>query len=354
MFWNVRAIPAFTVWCGLRPVMSLPSKMTVPRLGAKKPVTQLKSVVLPAPLGPISAKTSPTLTSNDTLSTATRPPKRLVSPVTVRIVSAIWLGLQLARCADARDLFRRQLLAAGAARQQPLWAVQHDADDDQAEDDVLQPVHLLAQSRPTVGVGVVQPAQTDRLDERGHLVRRVGQELVEDEVEDQAADHRARDVAHTAEHDHRQHGDRDDEAELVRVHDRQLGAVERAGETAGGRADCERQELDVDRVHAGGGGGRLVLAHRHPRAPESRAFEVVDQDHYADDHDHDHDVEAGQVRRRELKILLDAERVSGPRAVEPARHGWGIDGADAEHAAGPDVEVAEHARHDLAEAEGHD
>src|SRR5215475_3602536 len=40
------------------------------------PLMQLRTLVLPAPLGPISANSSPASTANETLSRTTRPPKR--------------------------------------------------------------------------------------------------------------------------------------------------------------------------------------------------------------------------------------------------------------------------------------
>src|ERR1700687_3162603 len=43
---------------------------------------QLKSVVLPAPLGPIRPQIAPRATSNETLSSAVTPPNRIVSPRT--------------------------------------------------------------------------------------------------------------------------------------------------------------------------------------------------------------------------------------------------------------------------------
>jgi hypothetical protein len=46
------------------------------------PVTVLKTVVLPAPLGPMTEKTWPFSTEKSTLLTAVRPPKRMVSPFT--------------------------------------------------------------------------------------------------------------------------------------------------------------------------------------------------------------------------------------------------------------------------------
>ena len=45
-------------------------------VGGKKPLIRLKKVVLPAPFGPITARSSPGSTVIDTSSTATRLPKR--------------------------------------------------------------------------------------------------------------------------------------------------------------------------------------------------------------------------------------------------------------------------------------
>src|ERR1700716_3197730 len=56
--------------------MSRPSKRISPRSEGKVPEIWLMSVVLPAPLGPISAWTSPLSTSSDTSSVATTPTKR--------------------------------------------------------------------------------------------------------------------------------------------------------------------------------------------------------------------------------------------------------------------------------------
>ena len=53
MFWNVRAIPAFVTWWGFRPTIDLPSSRISPEVGTSSPVTRLKNVVFPAPLGPI-------------------------------------------------------------------------------------------------------------------------------------------------------------------------------------------------------------------------------------------------------------------------------------------------------------
>src|ERR1700730_14586086 len=62
--------------------------MIRPSLGGKRPVTQLKRVVLPAPLGPIRAKTSFLATSKLTSSTAVSPPNRLIRFCSRRIGGA--------------------------------------------------------------------------------------------------------------------------------------------------------------------------------------------------------------------------------------------------------------------------
>ena len=59
VIWNVRAMPsAVRRWLGQR-VTSLPKTMISPEEGGKTPVIRLKSVVFPAPLGPMMAFLSP-------------------------------------------------------------------------------------------------------------------------------------------------------------------------------------------------------------------------------------------------------------------------------------------------------
>ena len=65
------------IWRGFRPVMFSPLKWTVPAVGGSWPISMLKQVVLPAPLGPMSANNSPFATEKLTSSTARRPPNDL-------------------------------------------------------------------------------------------------------------------------------------------------------------------------------------------------------------------------------------------------------------------------------------
>src|SRR3954464_8942587 len=59
--------------------MSLPLSRIAPAVGFRAPEIMFSIVVLPEPFGPISPSTSFFASSNDILSTATRPPKRLVT-----------------------------------------------------------------------------------------------------------------------------------------------------------------------------------------------------------------------------------------------------------------------------------
>src|SRR4051794_34446584 len=60
--------------------MSAPPSRILPASGVPKPASIRSSVVLPQPDGPSRAKNSPARISSDSLSTATKPPKRFVTP----------------------------------------------------------------------------------------------------------------------------------------------------------------------------------------------------------------------------------------------------------------------------------
>ena len=55
-----------------------------PAVGTYMPAMQLKIVLLPEPLGPMSPRISPSSTSNDTFETAVKPSNILVRPETAR------------------------------------------------------------------------------------------------------------------------------------------------------------------------------------------------------------------------------------------------------------------------------
>src|SRR5690242_4236519 len=147
--------------------MSRPSNTTRPAVGWYRPVTLLKSVVLPAPFGPISAKTSPRLMLKLTLSTATSPPNLFVRPDSSRMLPPRWSPILCVRHLDCGFLFLYggvlQLLLADTARQDALWAQQHHEHEDQAVDDE---VHAACRIRDCA---CCVAAQTQRRREVRHV-----------------------------------------------------------------------------------------------------------------------------------------------------------------------------------------
>ena len=76
VIWKVRASPsAARRWAGAR-VTSRPKSEMAPSDTGSVPEIRLKSVVLPAPFGPMRARRSPARTLSVTPSTAWSPPKR--------------------------------------------------------------------------------------------------------------------------------------------------------------------------------------------------------------------------------------------------------------------------------------
>src|SRR5512139_1181618 len=65
---------AAMTWLG-SPSMRRPSSVMDPAVGGMSPETRLRSVVLPAPFGPMSPCTSPASTRREAPSTAASPPK---------------------------------------------------------------------------------------------------------------------------------------------------------------------------------------------------------------------------------------------------------------------------------------
>ena len=74
VIWKVRPTPIRQIARGLLPAVSLPSRLMRPLSGIIWPLSMSKQVLLPAPLGPISARISPAFSENDTPRTAWTPP----------------------------------------------------------------------------------------------------------------------------------------------------------------------------------------------------------------------------------------------------------------------------------------
>src|SRR5688500_15133184 len=96
--------------------IAAPSKVMAPVVGRSKPTISLKTVLLPAPFGPIRQRSSPRETERSRSETARRPPKRFETPLRTR------RGLSLAGSATlpqplrvGPDLARRDALGSGGA-----------------------------------------------------------------------------------------------------------------------------------------------------------------------------------------------------------------------------------------------
>ena len=76
MFWNVRAIPRPATTSGRRPRIDSPFQRMSPVCGRYTWLIVLKIDVLPAPLGPMMANSSPGCTENETSLIASTPPNR--------------------------------------------------------------------------------------------------------------------------------------------------------------------------------------------------------------------------------------------------------------------------------------
>src|SRR5262245_21532242 len=116
VIWNERASPSAERAGTDRSVTSAPAKRIRPASGRSSPASWATSVVLPAPLGPITAWISPGRTARATPSVATTPPNRLVSPCVSRSGSAI-----------PQD--------GGEEAEEPAPGKEHDADQDRSQED---------------------------------------------------------------------------------------------------------------------------------------------------------------------------------------------------------------------------
>src|SRR5450755_3649462 len=103
-----------------------------PPVGVRKPVISANNVVLPAPLGPITAVMLPLSTVSDASRTASSPPNRLEMPSTAKIGLSMrslprFLGRPLQQPAQPRDNVGHATRGKGDHQNQ------HDAIDHEIE-----------------------------------------------------------------------------------------------------------------------------------------------------------------------------------------------------------------------------
>ena len=298
VIWNERPMPARQMRSGGRPEMSSAPSRIVPASGGNMPETRLKAVVLPAPLGPISACSVRSRTEKAASSTALMPPKCFTMPSAFSTGPSRWDdGLQefrQRRVAYSAAGHRRRLenslaerceQAAGDAHQ-PAGREQHEADEQQAEPQ--QPV--LAEPR----------------------------QIVPEDDEEQRAERRAEERAHAADHDHGQQlaGERN------RDRVRRGHAVVEQQQAAGKSRERGRQREGDELVAVGRIADELrallVLADGDQHVARGRAMEAPEQIHHQEADARDQAVIGGVVLQAQTG---DVRAHDAAEAVLAAGHG---------------------------------
>src|ERR1700674_193237 len=233
---------------GDMPVVRTPARSTSPIVGRSSPLITLNSVLLPAPLGPMSARRSARSIERETPSSATTPPKRLVTDST-------WSSGMFAAASDHRPERREE---AG----EPARREQHDRDQHSADDE-----HL-----PLVGL-----RGDPRLEQR----------------EDRCADDTAPQRLPSAEQHHDEQRHRIGPMQVCQAHERAMVRVQDAGESGDPADENDRPILVPEGGESKRPGAGLVLTRRRQHAPERRAHEHTEREHHCGQ-----DSERAEVERR--------------------------------------------------------
>src|SRR4029077_10800281 len=248
----------------------------------------LKSVVLPAPLGPMIDE-MPRSTAKSTPWSAVSPPNRFVTPRASKRAGTVADSTTQPRAVSQRraPASMSELTLATARGEDPLRAEDHHEDEDDAEHHplVLGGLELgreigeaVAEDRDTRVLELVEP-------ERESL-----QDLKIQHGHDGGPDDRPGNRAHPAQDDHGEDADRLEEGERLRVDENLLGREQNAHHAGERRAAGERHELHAHERHAHGPRGQLVLADGLPRPADARILEPA-----VDDDDRHHDEQGEEI-----------------------------------------------------------
>ena len=222
-------MPRAVITSGRGRVMFRPSNVIRPKVGRIRPVSMLKKVVLPAPFGPISETIDWAGMSNVTSLTAVRPPNRLVIRSARRIgVRRRGPGCLLARGAGARPRrARAHAVPSGSlpscASSAGISAVSSSRRRRSGSSPCGRSTMVITSRNPKIP-NSTWVSWKFRPNGRRQVVEHVGDQVVVDVAEQQAAGDRAPDRAEPADDHHGEDEDREPELELARVH---LGGVGR-------------------------------------------------------------------------------------------------------------------------------
>src|SRR5215207_352629 len=272
--WNVRTIPRAAILCDATPSIDSPSNDQLPASGLSNPVTRLKNVVLPAPLGPINAVIEPRCTSTRSTSTAVIPPKLRRTPTALRIGSGL--------CTPG----------SGATSESAWRAIRAVSESDGASDSASIEGQLPAVAEQTLRPERHQRDQHRTHEHEHHLTdlgglddraaappqRPVAHELTEhalDEGVDRPEQHRSHDrpgdLGDAAQHQPGEYEEGEVATEVVGLHVGGAQGEDHAAEGPDHAAHDQRLHLVAVDVLAEAPNGVFVLAdglqHAAPRAP---------------------------------------------------------------------------------------
>src|SRR5215467_1357744 len=178
--WKERPMPRRQRSCGAMPVTSRSLKRTLPASGRRCPVIRLKSVVLPAPLGPMMALIEPRGTLKLTPPTAWKPAKLLQRPWTSSTGHASRVTPE-EQCEGARDAAREHEEEDHEDGAEDEWPVLRVRDDLLVEPDE----HCRAQGGPEEGAHPAQERHDQHLGGLGPIGE-VGEDAPVEDAEERA------------------------------------------------------------------------------------------------------------------------------------------------------------------------
>ncbi len=304
--WNERATPACAMRGAEVPVTGRPSSVIVPEVGGSSPESRLTSVDLPAPLGPITACSSPRLSAIETSRTAASPPNDLRQQLGLQNRGRVVFHVP-ARSLREAAAPRRADEARPADAGEAAGERQHDGEDDDAlEQQFALGERLYAQAQ------IGEADRTEEARERFVVAHELRQ--LAEAGEGERADDRAMQRLEAAEQDHQQRLGRAVPADDLGVHE---GAVHRphvAGDAGECASEHESRELVAVGVEAERAHPMLVDADAFQHAAEQRAQQEDEEQVHRDELDERHIVERERpLAARERAAQRRAAKASGGR-----------------------------------------
>src|SRR5215813_6410880 len=295
--WVLMPMPSRAIRCACAREMSWPRNSTWPRLGSSWPVSILKKVLLPAPLGPIRQRSSPSSSVKLTSRTARTPPKCMLRSRVCSSGAIIPTPPLPALAASPSAGHETEIMTAPVAerRHQPLRHQQHEGNQDQPED------------QRRIGEDLRPPVRS--------AARLVRTERSAQPLDADATDHRTNQRATATD----QHPD-DDLRRLRKTEDGRADEIAPIGEQAAGEAgqraaDRECRELVGARIITQKFGAALVLADADNDAAEP-AREQQPQAEIGDEQRPGRKIEhAFEIDRRRL-VARPIQRRNAGNAVE--------------------------------------